>query len=191
VNTGASWPTLSIDEAEARVLGIQTKLHRWATDDRARRFDDLFNLVCDPAFVLVGWRRVRGNKGARSAGVDGQMAYHVERERGEAVFLAELRAELKARVFAPLPVLERMIPKPGGKQRRLGIAIPSGRSLPLALGIYTRRAGWAFQGWVCRWSLSAVIALDCGVVMTTRSTPAVLRPALSCVTLRTLTSVLE
>ena len=41
----------------------------------SRRFDDLFNLVCDPAFLLVGWRRVRGNKGARSAGVDGQTAY--------------------------------------------------------------------------------------------------------------------
>src|SRR5215216_482767 len=30
VNTGASWPTLSLDEAEARVLGIQAKLHRRA-----------------------------------------------------------------------------------------------------------------------------------------------------------------
>jgi RNA-directed DNA polymerase len=42
VNTGASRPPLSLEEAEARVLGIQTKLHRWATDDQARRFDDLF-----------------------------------------------------------------------------------------------------------------------------------------------------
>jgi retron-type reverse transcriptase len=133
VNTGASWPTLSVEEAQARVLGIQTKLHRWATDDRSRRFDDLFNLVCDPAFLLVGWRRVRGNKGARSAGVDGQTAYHVERERGEAVFLAELRAELKARTFAPLPVRERMIPKPGGKQRRLGIATVRDRVVQAAL----------------------------------------------------------
>src|SRR5512133_995234 len=101
--------------------GIQTKLHHWATDDPGRRFDDLFNLVCDPAFLLVGWRRVRGNKGARSAGVDGQTAYHVERERGEEAFLAELRADLKAQTFAPLPVRERMIPKPGGNKRRLGI----------------------------------------------------------------------
>ena len=28
--------------AERRVLKIQTKLHRWARDDRDRRFDDLF-----------------------------------------------------------------------------------------------------------------------------------------------------
>jgi RNA-directed DNA polymerase len=133
VNTGASRPPLSLEEAEARVLGIQTKLHRWATDDQARRFDDLFNLVCDPAFLLVGWRRVRGNKGARSAGVDGQTAYHVERERGEAVFLAELGADLKARSFAPLPVREQMIPKPGGKQRRLGIATVRDRVVQAAL----------------------------------------------------------
>jgi RNA-directed DNA polymerase len=122
VNTGAPWPTLSMDEAEARVLGIQTKLHQWATDDPLRRFDDLYNLVGDPAFLLVSWHRVRGNKGAGTAGVDGQTVAYVERVRGVGAFLADLHAELKARRFAPLPVRERQIPKPGGKLRRLGIA---------------------------------------------------------------------
>ena len=69
VNTDAPRP--SLDEAKARVLGIQTKLHRWATADAGRRFDDLFNLVTDPAFLLVAWERVRTNRGARTAGVDG------------------------------------------------------------------------------------------------------------------------
>jgi RNA-directed DNA polymerase len=134
VNTGAPWPTLSIEEAEARVLGIQAKLHRWATQDRTRRFGDLFNLVCDPAFLLVGWRRVRGNKGARSAGVDGETAYYVQTVRGEEQFLAELRASLKDRSFRPLPVRERMIPKPGSsKQRRLGIATVRDRVVQAAL----------------------------------------------------------
>jgi RNA-directed DNA polymerase len=72
VNTGAPQPALSLEEAQARVLGIQTKLHQWATGDPARRFDDLFNLVCDPAFLLVAWHRVRGNKGARTAGSTGR-----------------------------------------------------------------------------------------------------------------------
>jgi RNA-directed DNA polymerase len=133
VNTGAPWPTLSVEEAEARVLGIQTKLHRWATGAPARRFGDLFNLVCDPAFLLVGWRRVRGNKGARTAGVDGQTAFYVERVRGEEAFLADLRAELKARTFRPLAVRERMIPKPGGKLRRLGIPTVRDRVVQAAL----------------------------------------------------------
>jgi hypothetical protein len=43
VKTGARWPTLSMDEAEARVLGIQTKLHQWAT--------------CAP--TDMDWRRAR------------------------------------------------------------------------------------------------------------------------------------
>jgi RNA-directed DNA polymerase len=134
VNTGAPWPTLSIEEAEARVLGIQAKLHRWATQDRTRRFGDLFNLVCDPAFLLVGWRRVRANKGARTAGVDGETAYYVETVRGEEAFLAELRASLKDRSFRPLPVRERLIPKPGShKQRRLGIATVRDRVVQAAL----------------------------------------------------------
>jgi hypothetical protein len=62
VNT--SEPLLGSLRAERRVLGIQTKLHRWANDDPDRRFDDLFNLVTDPAFLLIAWERVAGNKGA-------------------------------------------------------------------------------------------------------------------------------
>ena len=53
-----------------RVREMQTKLHRWAVADPGRRFDDLYNLVCDPAFLLIAWERVAGNSGARTAGVD-------------------------------------------------------------------------------------------------------------------------
>ena len=120
-------------EADARVLRMQTKLHQWATDDPTRRFDDLFNLVADPAFLQVAWRRVRSNRGARSAGIDGQTAYDIEAGRGEAAFLADLRADLRARTFRPLPVRERMIPKPGGKRRRLGIPTVRDRVVQAAL----------------------------------------------------------
>ena len=68
MNIGAPWPDLA--EAEHRVLVMQTKLHQWAKVDPGRRFDDLANLVYDPAFLVVAWSRVRGNKGARTAGVD-------------------------------------------------------------------------------------------------------------------------
>jgi RNA-directed DNA polymerase len=130
VNTGAPWPDL--DEAERRVLGIQTKLHQWATDDPHRRFDDLFNLVVDPAFLTVAWDRVRGNRGARSAGVDGVAPRSIV--FGVEGFVAGLRDDLKARRFQPLPVRERMIPKPGSaKRRRLGIPTARDRTVQAAL----------------------------------------------------------
>jgi RNA-directed DNA polymerase len=40
---------------------------------------------------------------------------------GVETFLNEVRDQLRQRVFRPLPVRERMIPKYGGKLRRLGI----------------------------------------------------------------------
>ncbi len=119
--------------AERRVLSIQAKLHCWACDDPHRRFDDLFNLVADPAFLLVAWDRVRGNKGARTAGVDGQTARSIEAGQGAGEFLGTLRSQVKDRSFRPLPVRERMIPKTGGKLRRLGIATIADRVVQAAL----------------------------------------------------------
>jgi hypothetical protein len=81
---------------------LQTKLHRWAGRDPRRRFDDLYNLVADPAFLVVAWNRVRVNKGARSAGVDGIAPRSVGPAAG--VMLAALRDDLKARRFIPAPV---------------------------------------------------------------------------------------
>ncbi|MEX5713998.1 group II intron reverse transcriptase/maturase, partial [Parafrankia sp. FMc6] len=121
------------EEAERRVLEIQTKLHCWANDDPRRRFDDLFNLVTDPAFLLVAWRRVRGNKGARTAGVDGITAYYVETVQGVGIFLDWLRSKLKDRSFCPLPARERLIPKANGKMRRLGIATVTDRVVQASL----------------------------------------------------------
>jgi RNA-directed DNA polymerase len=34
---------------------MQAKLHRWATADAGRTFDDLFNFVYDPATVAVAF----------------------------------------------------------------------------------------------------------------------------------------
>jgi RNA-directed DNA polymerase len=129
VNTDASWPTL--EEAEARVLGIQTKLHQWATDSPNRQFGDLYNLVCDPAFLTVAWARVRRNRGARSAGVDGVKPSDIV--FGTTTVLPLLRDDLKAGRFVPLPVRERMIPKASGKVRRLGIPTARDRCVQASL----------------------------------------------------------
>ena len=132
MNTGASWPTS--EQARARVLGIQTKLHRWAGEDTSRRFNDLYNLVCDPAFLRVAWDRVATNRGASSAGVDGATVRTIEAGQGTVAFLDDLRADLKARTFRPLPVRERMIDKSSGRgRRRLGIPTVRDRVAQAAL----------------------------------------------------------
>jgi RNA-directed DNA polymerase len=136
VNTGApsSTPLLTLEEAEARVLGIQTKLHRWATDDSDRRVADLFNLVGDPAVLLVAWRRVKGQQGGAHGwgGRPDRLLHPAAAWRGELSRRAARR--LKARGFWPLPVRERLIPKPGsGKLRMLGIPTVRDRVVQAAL----------------------------------------------------------
>src|SRR6478752_1379469 len=124
---------LALMLARQRVLKIQTKLHRWARDDPRRRFDDLFNLVADPGFLLVAWDRVSGNKGAVTAGVDRRTASSIAAADGVEVFLDALRSAIKDRSFCPLPVRERMIPKAGGKLRRLGIPTVTDRVVQASL----------------------------------------------------------
>ncbi|MEV6816967.1 group II intron reverse transcriptase/maturase [Micromonospora sp. NPDC051296] len=129
MNTDAPWPTL--EEAEVRVLEIQTKLHQWAMIGPDRQFKDLYNLVYDPAVLLVAWHRVRGNRGARSAGVDGVQPRKIA--PGWGLFLFRLHLELKDRTFQPVPVRERMIPKANGKLRGLGIPTARDRTVQAAL----------------------------------------------------------
>src|SRR5216684_7842383 len=119
----------------SRVAGMQAKLHRWAAADPGRRFDDLFNFVCDPATLIVAFGRVAGNRGANTPGVDGMTVALVEERIGVPGFLDDLRAALKDGSFRPLPVRERKIPKPGGsgKLRKLGIPTIADRVVQAAL----------------------------------------------------------
>src|SRR5664280_610015 len=111
---------------------MQTKLHQWAVADSGRRFDDVFNLVHDPAFLVVAWSRVRSNKGARTAGVDGIAPRDVDAESVRDM-LTGLREDVKSRRFVPQMVREKTIPKASGKVRRLGIATTRDRIVQAAL----------------------------------------------------------
>ena len=68
MNIGDPWPDLA--EAQLRVHRMQTKLHQWAKADPGRRFDDLFNLVYDPATLRMAFARVASNTGRYTPGVD-------------------------------------------------------------------------------------------------------------------------
>jgi RNA-directed DNA polymerase len=133
VNTGAvAWP----DDVTAGVMvrRMQAKLHRWATEDPGRRFGDLFNLVCDPAFLVHAWERVSTNRGAQTAGIDQATAAMVEAWVGVAVFLGQIRDLLKSGEFRPAEVRQVMIPKgKTGKFRKLGIPTIADRVVQASL----------------------------------------------------------
>jgi RNA-directed DNA polymerase len=132
VNTGAvRWP--DADSAYLAVRRMQTKLHRWASGDAARRFGDLFNLVYDPAFLVHAWERVATNAGAKTPGVDRATVARIESGIGVGVFLGQIRDSLKSGEFRPVEVRQVMIPKSSGKLRSLGIPTVADRVVQASL----------------------------------------------------------
>jgi RNA-directed DNA polymerase len=132
VNTGVvAWP----DDFTASVMvrRMQTKLHLWAARDAGRRFGDLFNLVYDPAFLVVAWERVSTNKGAGTPGIDKATAAGVEARDGVMGLLGRIREELKSGSFRPVEVRRVLIPKSNGKLRKLGIPTLADRVVQASL----------------------------------------------------------
>jgi RNA-directed DNA polymerase len=68
----------------------------------------------DPATLIVAFDRVTGNQGAKHCRRRRLTVVEVEHAVGVPGFQNDIRAQLKAGSFRPLPVRERKIPKPGG-----------------------------------------------------------------------------
>ncbi len=129
--SAVQWPSPLL--AELTVRGMQIKLHRWAGSDASRRFDDLFNLVYDPAFLVHAYQRVAGNVGARTAGIDRATVAMIESSIGVGPFLEHIRNSLKSGEFEPVQVRQVMIPKASGKLRKLGIPTVADRVVQASL----------------------------------------------------------
>ncbi|NVN00807.1 group II intron reverse transcriptase/maturase [Arthrobacter sp. SDTb3-6] len=132
VNTGVTvWP--DENSAYEMVRRMQTKLHRWAVSEPDRRFDDLYNLVYDPAFLVHAFERVAGNVGAKTPGIDKVTVTYIRSRVGVGPFLDHVQALLKSGAFVPVPVRRVEIPKTSGKVRRLGIPTVTDRVVQAAL----------------------------------------------------------
>jgi len=133
VNTGAAgWP--SSNAAYHAVRRMQTKLHGWAGANSSRRFDDLFNLIYDQAFLRHAFERVATNAGARTSGIDRATVAWIESTIGVEVFLDAVRESLKSGGFCPVEVRQVMIPKgSSGKLRKLGIPTVADRVVQTSL----------------------------------------------------------
>jgi group II intron reverse transcriptase/maturase len=98
---------------------MQRKLSQWATEDPAKRFVDLYSLLCNERWLRAAHHKVNSNQGRETAGIDLVSMSNFNRDLE--VNLERLRATLKAKTFEPLPVRRVYIPKANGKIRPLGI----------------------------------------------------------------------
>jgi group II intron reverse transcriptase/maturase len=117
---------------EDKVRQLQRKLWACAKRSRTRRFHALYDRIYRSDVLWEAWKRVRSNRGA--AGVDAETIQAVE-QRGVEMFLAEIRAALRAGRYRPSPVKRRYIPKADGKQRPLGIPTVRDRVVQMAAKI--------------------------------------------------------
>ena len=114
---------------------MQAKLHRWAAADPGRRFDDLFNLVYDPA--TWWWRSIgsRATPGPDTAGVDGLTVADVDRAGRVSGVPGRPAAAAQGRHVPAAAGAGADDPQAGGsgKLRRLGIPTIADRVVQAAL----------------------------------------------------------
>jgi group II intron reverse transcriptase/maturase len=111
------------------VQKLQTALHDKAKKSPDFRFYALYDKVYRKDVLAFVYSCSKANGGA--AGVDNQTFEDIE-AYGEERWLDELMQELKSRTYRPLPVRRVYIPKPGGKQRPLGIPAIRDRAVMMA-----------------------------------------------------------
>lgn len=111
----------------------QRKLYTRSEQDVDYVFCKLWGLLTDPRNLRMALARVAGNRGRRTAGVDGITVGNVAKRAEE--FIAAVRAELRSGAYRPSPVRRVLIPKIGapGKFRPLGIPTVKDRVVQAAL----------------------------------------------------------
>jgi group II intron reverse transcriptase/maturase len=116
------------------LLNVQRTLFARSKDNLDYVFCKLWGLVVDLRNLQIALARVAGNRGHRTAGVDGVTVRMIARDGIEG-FLEGVRSELRSGDYLPSPVRRVLIPKPGqlGKFRALGIPTVKDRVVQAAL----------------------------------------------------------
>jgi retron-type reverse transcriptase len=104
--------------SENPVRHYARRLADWINPAGSRKVHSLVDKVYKMKNLELAWQRVRQNRGA--GGVDGESIQAFEEKFS--VNLNKLHEGLKAGIYQPQPVRQKMIPKPGqpGKGRPLG-----------------------------------------------------------------------
>ena len=105
-------------ETPKQIRDLQNKLYRKAKNEPEYRFYQLYDKVYREDILQHAYALGRANHGA--TGVDGESFEDIEK-RGKEGWLNGLRKELHDQTYQPQPVRRKMIDKPGGGERALGI----------------------------------------------------------------------
>jgi len=105
-------------ETPDKIRTLQRKLYGKAKEEPDYRFYLLYDKIYREDVLYCAYELVKFNRGA--GGVDGQTFAGIE-SQGLGKWLAEIREELRTKRYKPQPVRRKMISKPGGGERPLGI----------------------------------------------------------------------
>ena len=105
-------------ETPDKIRTLQRKLYRKAKEEPDYHFYLLYDKIYREDVLYCAYELVKFNRGA--GGVDGQTFAGIE-SQGLGKWLAEIREELRTKRYKPQPVRRKMISKPGGGERPLGI----------------------------------------------------------------------
>jgi len=98
---------------------MQSKLARWSSEDKERKFDRLLRMIANRSWLQEAARVTLASSGAKTPGVDNIDKQAMERNLQHQ--LEMIRCELLAGNYQPQPAKRVYIPKANGKQRPLGI----------------------------------------------------------------------
>jgi RNA-directed DNA polymerase len=90
--------------------------HQLARRDPSKRFDHVWELIIEPAWLMHSWEEIRSTKGSLTAGMDTTMATDIDPER-----IQRLSERLKTGRYRPKPGRRVYIAKSNGKGRPFGI----------------------------------------------------------------------
>lgn len=109
---------------------MQLKLYTESKDDRKKKFSNLKRLLLNDEVLYAAWNDVKQN--TKAAGVDSLTVAKVE-EGGIIYFLKTIKTELKHNIYRADMVRGIKIPKPDGKERRIGILTVKDRVVQAAV----------------------------------------------------------
>ncbi len=103
-------------------------LFRLSEREPGKRFNRLWRVITSKEWLYEAWRRILGNRGSHTAGIDHETVDDIDYSR-----IVALSERLRAGTYRPKPVRRVYIPKGNGKLRPLGIPTIEDRIVQQAL----------------------------------------------------------